>query len=356
MHPQTRIILACFSLSASVLRADTPLPVAQRTNGSETIAGLKSLPANLSRSIVTLHRPDGSNAMRGVLVGAPGYFLTKATEVPQTNTLHVTWTDGSRQTARVVQRDSRLDLLLAYAPVNIGRPVTWTSSTALQHGQWLCAPIYGPTQADMTMRLGVFSANRREVRGKGAALGVTMEESPAETAGVRIIEVASDGPAEVAGITQDDLLVTLNGQPIASMDTVKDIISTCQVGQEVSVSIRRNGQLRNLLLRLASKTKVVANWDGEDYGNGGVSLRTDSYPLVIQHDIPLRPTDMGTPLLDVLGNAIGINIARVDRVTTFALPSELFSTTIQEWIAADQHRQAKEPHQVTVRRAIVPGD
>ncbi len=349
-------IAALLLLAASTLLADTPLPVARRTNGSETIAALKSLPVSLSKSLVTIHRPEGGTAMRGVLVGAPGYFITKATEVPPTDTLKVTWTDGSLQTAKVVQRDPQLDLLLAYAPISKGVPVTWMSSANLERGQWLCAPMASASTNDWVMRLGVFSANRREVRGKGAALGVTMEEEPPGIAGVRIVQVASDGPAEVAGITQDDILLNLNGQPVASLETVKEIIRECQVGQEVRVKIRRNGKSRELLLHLASKSKVVANWDGEDYGNGGVSLRTDSYPQVLQHDIPLRPTDMGTPLLDVLGNAVGLNIARVDRVTTFALPSELFSTKVQEWITADQHRPANEPHQVTVKRAIVPAE
>ena len=37
---------------------------------------------------------------------------------------------------------------------------------------------------------------------------------------------------------------------------------------------------------------------------------------------------MGGPLLDLEGMALGVNIARSDRVTTFALPSELVLETI----------------------------
>ena len=43
----------------------------------------------------------------------------------------------------------------------------------------------------------------------------------------------------------------------------------------------------------------------------------------IQHELPLPPDAMGGPLVDLEGKAVGINIARSDRVTTFALPSEL---------------------------------
>ena len=37
---------------------------------------------------------------------------------------------------------------------------------------------------------------------------------------------------------------------------------------------------------------------------------------------------MGAPLLNLEGLALGVNIARSDRVTTFALPHELVTKTI----------------------------
>jgi S1-C subfamily serine protease len=44
--------------------------------------------------------------------------------------------------------------------------------------------------------------------------------------------------------------------------------------------------------------------------------------MVIQHDVSLPPTAMGGPLLNLDGKALGINVARVDRVTTYALPAK----------------------------------
>ena len=42
---------------------------------------------------------------------------------------------------------------------------------------------------------------------------------------------------------------------------------------------------------------------------------------VIQHELPLTPQAMGGPLVNLQGKAMGINIARADRVTTFTLPA-----------------------------------
>ena len=82
---------------------------------------------------------------------------------------------------------------------------------------------------------------------------------------------------------------------------------------------------------------MLSNWEGEDFANGGVSLRNDNFPEVLQHDIPLLPADMGGPVATLEGKVVGINIARVDRVTTFALPVEAFWTEAQLWIKADRH-------------------
>ena len=45
--------------------------------------------------------------------------------------------------------------------------------------------------------------------------------------------------------------------------------------------------------------------------------------MVIQHDLPLPKEAMGGPLFNIDGECVGINIARVDRVTIYSLPSEI---------------------------------
>ena len=55
--------------------------------------------------------------------------------------------------------------------------------------------------------------------------------------------------------------------------------------------------------------------------SGPVSKRKDNFPLILQHDLPLPREAMGGPVFNLEGNCIGINIARVDRVTVFTLPA-----------------------------------
>ena len=65
--------------------------------------------------------------------------------------------------------------------------------------------------------------------------------------------------------------------------------------------------------------------------SGPVSKRKDSFSTVLQHDLPLPREAMGGPLFNLNGQCIGINIARVDRVTMYALPTTESLKTINSF-------------------------
>ena len=326
--------MLCAGVQAQTSQA---LADARRTNGEDTLNALGWLEKASAPSLVQVLDADGKLVARGVVVSNDGYFLTKASEAPKTSTFTVAWPDGSRCEARRMHSDPGLDLLLARAPKNSGIPITWKSSTSLTPGDWVVAAST-PRDNGSGLRLGVPSARRRPIADHGVAMGIRMNDTRLTT-GVLIVEVASESPAEAAGLLQDDLLIELQGTPITRSDQVRQIISQFHAGEEVKLRVRRGESETDFRVRLASKSKVISNWDGEDYANGGVSLRTDNFPEVIQHEIPLQPNDMGGPLLDLEGNALGLNISRVDRVTTFALPMEQFVTKTQQWML--ESRRAK---------------
>ena len=51
--------------------------------------------------------------------------------------------------------------------------------------------------------------------------------------------------------------------------------------------------------------------------------------MIIQHDLPLPPEAMGGPVLDINGKAVGLNMARVDRVTTYALTAKVAQESLK---------------------------
>ena len=316
------------------LKTSPVIAAADRTNGTRTLAALKPLKIGVSGSMVEVLDDQGSVVVRGVQVSTDGYFLTKASEVPAGDKLKVRWSDQTTLEARRVHEDRALDLLLAHA-AKTGVAAPFAPSENLQPGQWVTAATLASDSRDSDLRLGAISAHRRAIYGRGAGLGVRMEDDDAAD-NVIIVDLASDGPARTAGLQQGDRLLTLDGQSVTSTRVLRQVMSDLSPGQEVKVKYRRGPKENECTVRLASLDRLDKNFDGEDYGNGGVSVRTDGFPMVIQHAMPLTPADMGGGLYDLQGNAVGINIARADRVTTFALPTESFWTKAQEWMSTDR--------------------
>jgi S1-C subfamily serine protease len=327
------LLTATFALSAGAAPR-APLPPEARTNGDETTRSLSPLRDCCSATVARFLDPKGRTIVTGTCLGRDGYFVTKASELPDLRKARLILPDGRMSDIREVRRDAALDLVVVHAIDARETCAVEPVSGAIGFGQWLAAPADGGRQ----FRIGVASAKTRQIKGYGAALGVRMDDDrkPAK-GGVRITGIAEDGPAARAGLQENDVLVSLGGEPVGQYQRVNEIMTKRQPGEEIAVRFRRGSKENETTVRLASRTKVLSNWDGEDFANGGVSIRTDNFSQVLQHDLPLSPADMGGPLLNLEGQVIGINIARVDRVTTFALPTDAFWPTVRGWIENDRH-------------------
>lgn len=332
-----RTTLLALVLLIGVSRADTrpQLTQEERTNGAQILGGVEPVLPAARAATAQIQNAKGRAVATAVWVGAEGYFLTKASEVPELEKHRILWTEKQTAAIREIHRLTAHDLVLAQA-VNVSgvTPVKFERSTPkTAYGQWLAAPIKGGRE----IRIGVVSAQPRKIPGFGAAMGIRMENQPPAILGVRISGIAEECPAAAAGLRAGDLITSIEGKPARSMQEVSEHIKNFQPGDFIEVKYSREGQPSSTRVRLASRTKIMMNWDGEDFANGGISLRTDNYASIIQHDLPLSPLDMGGPLFDLEGRALGINIARVDRVTTFALPSSVFWKDIEPLLEADRH-------------------
>lgn len=335
-----------FLLCPLFLHADpSRLPLSQedRTNGKHTLAAVEKLKPLTVACAARIESPLGRTICTATIVGEDGYVLIKASEVPELHKTHIKFNDGRSADLREVHRDTRLDLVLAQAVGISGlHAVSFGGARSLTLGQWLCSV----AEAGKETRIGIVSAKFRRIPGTGAALGIRMDERAAKNGkGVRIVGIASESPAEAAGLQEDDVLITIAGEKVAEFRRVHDLVNKRQPGEIIDIRYLRKDKEESCRVRLASRTKVLNNWEGEDFANGGISLRSDNFPEVLQHDIPLHPADMGGPVATLEGKVVGINIARVDRVTTFALPVEAFWTETQQWIKADRHPPRAVPVQ-----------
>ena len=330
------LFIAC--VSCLTARGETFLPDESRTSGAGTLKPVADVQKRAAAASVGIGDKPATAKLMGVILSPDGYILTKADETHQMKKI-VVWLDQATSLeARLVHRDDKLDLALLKLERSGLSPLEWGDSTTLTPGQWLLSLM----NHDRVLRLGVVSAKRRAIPNSGAVLGVRFAREEKGNDGVRIEEVAEDGPAQKAGLRADDVVISLNERNVNDPQEVKGVIGKMQPGETVKVRYKREGKDAECEVKLASRNRVMKNWSGEDFGNHGTSVRTDNYPEVIQHDMPLGPEDMGGALLDLQGRAVGLNISRVDRVTNYALPVEAFLTQVKNWMEDDRQKSPAE--------------
>ena len=103
------------------------------------------------------------------------------------------------------------------------------------------------------------------------------------------------------------------------------MVSKKDPGDVVSIDVLRKNETMKFRVTLGHRSVTFDLFNRNLQMSGPVSKRKDNFPLIIQHDLPLPKEAMGGPLFDLEGNCIGINIARVDRVTVFSLPAHIAS-------------------------------
>lgn len=290
-------MLAALLASAAVLPAEesSVLGDDERTNGSSTLKALGGLPQEAISGSVRLGA-SVEESVSGVVISSDGYIITAASEATHRRPLRAHLSDGSSVEVREVKQDDALNLLLLKMEKTRLPVVKWGESLSLKIGQWL----FSMTGRSKEVRMGVMSARRRAIPDSGAVLGVRFGVDDAEE-GVIIEEVADDSPAHKAGLLAEDVVMAVNGEKVFRNESMARIISAHRPGDLVKIRYSRLGTEKECEVRLASKKHVIMNWQGEDFANHGVSLRTDNFPEVIQHDQPLDPEDIGGALFpDIL--------------------------------------------------------
>jgi serine protease Do len=200
------------------------------------------------------------------------------------------------------------------------QPIRWADPKAVEVGNWVATPGLGTEP----VAVGVISVGARKVstrdlppaRNDSGFLGVALET--AEGA-VRITSVEPKSPAEKAGIKTGDLVTTIAGKVIQTSESMIENVQRYKAGDEVILKIKRGMEELDFKCVLARRPLDRAA-EQNSMGNEN-SLRRGGFPTILQHDTVLKPVDCGGPLVDLDGQAVGINIARAGRTETYAVPA-----------------------------------
>lgn len=145
-----------------------------------------------------------------------------------------------------------------------------------------------------------------------------------------ITEVRSDSGAEKAGVLPEDVVVAVDGVDVMTSFDIIQIVQQHGPGEKIKLQIHRGEQQLVKTVTLGYFDTTFPEQDVNIELSGDISARRTGYQEVIQHEIPIPPKAMGGPLLNLEGKVVGVNIARYNRVTTFALPAALVQSSIEK--------------------------
>jgi len=338
VHANPLLTLAAVAVTAAALAqpasAFQNLESAYRTTGEHVVAVFEPQRLILQQCSAVIN--DGRRSVAyGVVVSAEGHILTKASELEGVETLNVTVDRRNFPQAEILGVDTIWDVALLKVEADDLVPVEFAPTSEVPQGTWVLAN--GATTRTARRALaGIVSAKIREIPAAGGAvLGVVIKDPK----GLVVGEVTDKSGAMAAGVEAGDLIVALDGQPVATLEEMAELIKDRKAGSNVVLTIERNGEALELDVRLSARAELFQDdLSRNDMMSGEFSERRSGFPRVMQHDILGDKRRMGGPLLDLDGRCLGMNIARANRTESFAIPVEDLERLAEEMIA-----RAKQP-------------
>jgi serine protease Do len=270
------------------------------------------------KSVVRVRCKDQSVAL-GTIVSADGWIITKASELSG-DKIVVRLHDDTELEAELVRKDDKYDLAALKVDAKDLTAVTWSDSKVAPVGRWVASAGTGK----LPVAIGVIGVSARELKGpppnpNAGFLGVGFD---LEFSGVKITEITANSPAQKAGLKSGDLVRSVNGKKVGDADDFIAIVQSHKVGDELTLKIERDKKEQELKVTLGKRPGNRGRIDQNSMGST-LSNRRTGFPVVLQHDCVVKPSDCGGPLVDLKGRVVGINIARAGRTETYAIPGEV---------------------------------
>jgi serine protease Do len=299
-----------------------PLPRNRFRSGEETLRAFAPISAATRQAIVKFN-VNGATVALGTVMDTNGLTLTKASELKQGKLTAWLATD-QEVNAEVLAIDEEEDMALVWVQAQGLKPIEWAAGEAAI-GQWAISPGI----ADTPHAVGIISALPRRIRPPRALIGVQFDFG---TSTPRIEQVLSGLGAEKAGLKPGDVIVAVNGTAMTNREQVVETLREFRDGQTIKLGLRRaetnfSAQVRMTVPKSGQAGSELSSRQRSSRLTGEVSQRAEGFEQAIEHDSVLRPWLCGGPLVNLDGKAIGMNIARAGRVTTYALPARLVKRT-----------------------------
>jgi S1-C subfamily serine protease len=280
---------------------------------------------------------DSRDACYGTLIDDEGHVLTKASELGNpVRRVDVLLDDGQAVRARRLAEDRALDLaIIGIDPID-AVPVEFGDAPEPVLGDALLAVGRGIAPLALGFRsLGPYVSGGSDAAGR-AFLGVTLraptdEERARIPGGVGQVvgEVIPGGSGAAAGIRPGDAIVRIDGVVLDAAEAAAAPLRARAPGDQVELQVVRDGEVKPMSVRLLRPPFM----DPRHLNEGAeVSRRCTGFGEVIQHDAVVPAQNMGSPVVDSRGRVVGVNVARADRMKTYALPSRIVGPAVERML------------------------
>lgn len=317
--------------SLVLLLTAAPAPAQSGERGRRTVTKIFTDVLGKAADSTVRIRSGGKDVALGAVVDPKGYILTKGDELK--GALSVRLRDGSEYDAEYVGYHKDTDLAMLKIDATDLPAVSFADAKKAEVGNWVAAPGLDSEP----VAAGVISAGARKLYGAEAViesgnkgfLGILLGK-PTDQDGVLVTSVEPGSAAARAKMKKDDIIVRVEDKTVAEPADLKKILEGYKPGDTVVVAVKRGENELELKVKLGARS----DFDRGEFQNkmgSNLSNRRTGFPMVIQHDMVLKPTDCGGPLVDLDGNVLGINIARAGRVETWTLPGDIIKPLIPQF-------------------------
>jgi len=126
--------------------------------------------------------------------------------------------------------------------------------------------------------------------------------------------------AQVADLQAGDAIQTVDGHMVEDPLDFLKALQKYSAGDTtlVKTTRARKESIKKVILKYPPQK--ITNHPAELF-TGGKSIRRDGFNKVFVHDSSIKADDCGGPVFDAQGHFVGINIARLSRTSTVAIPA-----------------------------------
>ncbi len=361
MKPIVCLTIALLLPHALVAQDDIPLIMPEERQAADAQAAQLSeaiTPALTTVAKSTVRVWAGNRRVAyGTVIGDGTKILSKWSEVARGSGILRVDVAGAEyrpvKLSGVYQDEDLVVLEVEGSPLT---PVSWSTEVP-KLGSFLAAP-----QPDGRLAaFGVVSVLERNLKQTDLAYLGVIGDRDFRGPGVKIGEVAGDSGAAAAGLRPGNVILKVGERAISGLLELRNALTGVAPGATISLLVESGGKAQNIKVLLGNRPKF-SQFPGDrlqqmERMGGAISQVRNSFTHVIQTDMRPKVNQIGGPVVDLQGHAVGITVARADRTRSFVMPAAAVVDLLKkdaENPALAQVRTAEEEAPLPTRGGMAP--